>query len=260
MKKAPETSSILLKSLPLFVFIAILAAWEFLAGFGRISPLFFPAPSKIFLHFLHMLSDGTLAAHLGATLSRVFVGLALGTLPALLIGLAMGWSRKVRAFADPFVAATHPIPKIAVLPLIMIVFGIGEASKVVVIAVAAFFPMLINTMAGVRQISPIHFEVARCYGAGLYKLFTRIVLPGSFPMIVTGLRLALNMAFLLAVAAELLTAKEGLGAMIWLAWQTLRTEDLYVSLAMTSALGVCFNFSLQRLARFLIPWQEERAA
>jgi NitT/TauT family transport system permease protein len=137
----------------------------------------------------------------------------------------------------------------------MIVFGIGETSKVVVVAVASFFPMLINTMAGVRQIHPIHFEVAKNYGASLRKIFTRIVVPGSLPLILTGMRLALNIALLLTIAVELVAAQKGLGSMIWFAWETMRTEELYVSLIVTAILGISFNFLLQTITKYLIPWR-----
>jgi NitT/TauT family transport system permease protein len=244
--------------LPAAVVAVILAIWEWRGRAGGLSALFFPPPSTIILTLGRLLTSGELATHLSATLSRLFVGFALGGLPALILGLVMGWSRRLRLVLDPFIAAAHPIPKIAVLPLIMIIFGIGESSKIVVVAVAVFFPMLINTMAGVRQISPIYFEVAENYGAGLFKVFTRVVVPGGLPLVLTGARLALNTALVLTIAVELVAAQEGLGEMIWFAWQTLRTEELYASLIVISALGISFNLILQRLTARLVPWQVER--
>lgn len=246
--------------LPALAVIVALTTWEWQVRTGRLSPLFFPAPSAIALTLVQLLISGELATHVGATLSRVFLGFALGGVPGLILGLTMGWSRRLRVVVDPFIAAAHPVPKIAILPLIMIVFGIGETSKVVVVAVASFFPLLINTMAGVRQISPIYFEVAENYGASLIKVFTRVVVPGSLPLVLTGARLALNTALLLTIAVELVVAKEGLGEMIWFAWQTLRIEKLYASLIVTAALGIGFNLTLQRLALHLVPWHEERIA
>jgi len=241
----------------LIVFITIIA-WELGVHIGVLSSLFFPPPSVTLMTFIKLVINGKLATHAGATLLRVFVGLGLGVVPGLILGLAMGWSRRLYVLIDPFIAATHPIPKIAILPLIMIIFGIGESSKFVVVAVSTFFPMLINTIAGVRQISPIHFEVAKNYGANLFKIFTRVIVPGSLPLVMAGLRLALNMALLITIAVELVSAQEGLGAMIWFAWQTLRTEELYASLGVTSALGLIFNFLLRHLAITLAPWQTEQ--
>lgn len=243
---------------PASVFVAALLCWEIAARKGWVSALFFPPPSKVLLIFFQSIMDGTLLRHLASTLLRVFLGLVLGGAPGLLLGLAMGWSHRLRRLIDPFVAATHPVPKIAVLPLIMVLFGIGELSKVIVVSLGAFFPMLISTMSGVQQISPVYFEVAKSCGAKSRHVFSRVVLPGSLPAVMSGMRLALNTAFLIAIATELVAAKEGLGAMVWFAWQTLRTEELYVSLSVTAALGIGFNFLLQRLAGRLIPWQEER--
>jgi NitT/TauT family transport system permease protein len=242
------------------VVVVALAVWELQVHTGRLSALFFPAPSAIALTLVRLLGSGELAAHLGATLSRLLLGFALGGLPGLILGLAMGWSRRLRVLIDPFIAAAHPIPKISVLPLIMIIFGIGEASKIVTVAVAVFFPILINTMAGVRHIAPLYFEVAQNYGASLLKVFTRVVMPGSLPLVLTGVRLALNVALLVNIAVELVAAQEGLGEMIWFAWETLRTEELYASLIVIAALGTGLNFLLQRLTARLVPWQVEREA
>jgi ABC-type nitrate/sulfonate/bicarbonate transport system permease component len=243
--------------LPAVIVAVALTVWEWQVRSGGLSALFFPAPSTIGRTLIRLLTNGELAVNVGATLSRLLLGFALGGLPALILGMAMGWSRRLRAVVDPLIAAAHPVPKIAVLPLIMIIFGIGESSKVVVVAVAAFFPMLINTMAGVRQISPIYFEVAENYGASLFKVFTRVVVPGSLPLVLTGARLALNVALLITIAVELVAAQQGLGEMIWFAWETLRTEELYASLVVTAILGISFNLILQRLTARLVPWQVE---
>ena len=235
-----------------------LILWEGFARIGMISSLFFPPPTVIFLTFIRMIADGKLLSNMVVTLWRVCLGFILGGFPGLILGLAMGWSRRARMVFDPFIAAAHPVPKIAILPLIMILFGIGESSKVVVVAVSTFFPMLINTVAGVTQISPIHYEVAKNYGANLTKIFTRVIVPGSLPLILAGARLSLNIALLISIAVELVAAQKGLGALIWLAWQTLRTEELYVSLAVTATLGIIFNLLLQRISLHLVPWQTEQ--
>jgi NitT/TauT family transport system permease protein len=244
--------------LPAAIVTVALAGWEWRVRTGGLSALFFPAPSTIALTLARLVTSGELATHLSATLSRLLLGFVLGGLPGLILGLVMGWSRRLRLVLDPFIAAAHPIPKIAVLPLIMIIFGIGESSKIVVVAVAVFFPMLINTMAGVRQISPIYFEVAENYGGSLLKVFIRVVGPGSLPLVLNGVRLALNTALVLTIAVELVAAQEGLGEMIWFAWETLRTEELYATLIVIAALGISLNFLLQRLTAHLVPWQVER--
>jgi ABC-type nitrate/sulfonate/bicarbonate transport system permease component len=245
----------LISALIVFVFLAV---WEWLARSGYISVLFFPPPTKILRSFFELLANGKLVVHLKASLYRLSLGFVLGGLPGLILGLFMGWSPRTRGVVDPIIAALHPIPKIAIFPLILVVFGIGEASKIVAIAVAAFFPMLINSMAGVRQINPVYFEVTRNYGASVWKTFTRVVIPGSLPMVLTGIRLAFNIALVIAIAVELLAAKEGLGVMIWFSWQTLRIEELYASLITTALLGISANFAIQRLSMRLAPWYDDQ--
>ena len=244
--------------LPIAVVVAGLAIWEGLVSAGSLSALFFPAPSTIALTLVRLFVRGDLAIQLGATLARLFLGFVLGGAPGLVLGLVMGWSPRLRAIVDPFVAATYPIPKIAILPLIMIIFGVGEPSMIVVIAASTFFPLLINTMAGVRQINPIYIEMAENYGARGIQLFTRVILPGSLPSILSGIRIAMNTALLITIAVEIVAAQQGLGAMIWLAWETLHTEEIYASLVLIIVLGIGFNALLQGLTTRLLPWQVER--
>ena len=170
----------------LLVLAVFLILWEILSDFKLISTLFFPSPSTIMITFWEMLVGGKIISNLAISLGRVVVGVVAGLVPGVILGLAMGWSKRVRNIFDPFIAATNPIPKLAIFPLIMIIFGIGEASKIVAIAITTFFPMLINSMAGVRQLNPVFFEVAQNYGANRWKTFTRVVLPGSLPMILAG--------------------------------------------------------------------------
>jgi NitT/TauT family transport system permease protein len=236
------------------IFIVILVIWEALAQSGIISVLFFPAPSTILRTLFLSITEGSLSSHFFATVSRVLLGFATGGLTGLLLGIVLGRSQRLRSIIDPFVAAFHPIPKIAILPLFMIIFGIGETSKVVVIAFTAFFPMVINTLAGVRQINPLYFDVAKNYGASRVQVFKRVIIPGSMPMILAGMRLALNTSLIVAIAIELVTAQRGLGALIWQGWETLRTEVLYVSLAVTSVLGIGMNLIIQYATKLLVPW------
>lgn len=241
--------------IPAVIALAGLLAWEWGAQVGRISPLFFPAPSVIGRTIYAQTVDGTLPQHLLATLMRVGLGLLFGGSAGILLGLAIGASHRLRIIIEPFIAATHPIPKIAILPLILILMGIGESTKVFVAAMGAFFPLVINTAAGVRQIEKIYFEVARNYGASRWKVLLRVILPGSLPAIMTGLLLAINVTLLLTIAVEMVSAREGLGTAIWMAWQTMRSENLWASLVIITLLGIGFNLLLRLLTRLFIPWQ-----
>lgn len=234
--------------------VIFLVVWELLAAFKLISSLFFPAPTVILQTFWKMLVSGKIILNLAATLGRVGLGVVVGVIPGVILGLAMGWSKRVREAMDPIIAALNPIPKLAIFPLIMIIFGIGEASKIVAIAISTFFPMLINSMAGVRQLNPVYFEVAQNYGATRWKTFTRVVLPGSLPMILAGFRIAFSLALVITIAVELLTANSGLGVLIWFSWETLQTENLYATLLVIAVIGYLINYLVVKLSYYLTPW------
>jgi len=240
--------------MPLAVTALLLGAWEVLARGGFVSPIVAPAPSRILAALANELKTGELQTHLAATAMRLSVGLIIGGTAGILAGIAMGLSWRLRRFADPFVAAAHPLPKIAILPIVMVFLGVGELSKVAVVALGVFFPMLINTMTGVRQISPSYFDVAKSYGATRWKLFTRVVIPASMPMILSGLRIGLNISLVVTISIEIVAASQGLGALIWLSWEVLRIEVLYAALFVTAALGICFNIVMQFLLGRLVPW------
>lgn len=243
--------------LPATVVVGLLTTWELMARGGMLSPVLFSSPTEVLTTLWETLRTGEMVRHVAATLLRMVPGLLLGAIPGLILGLAMGWSSSLRRAMDPLLMAVHPIPKIAILPLLMIFLGIGEASRIAVASVAAFFPLLINTMAGVRQIDPILFEVAQNYGAGRLQLFWRVVLPGSLPMALSGLRLAANVTLLVTIAAEIVMSDTGLGSLVWLAWETLRVELLYATLIVVSLLGISISTSLHRLHRAVVPWQAE---
>jgi NitT/TauT family transport system permease protein len=237
------------------VVVGWLLTWEAMARAGLLPAVLFSSPTVVAATLFRALWSGDMFAHATATLARTASGLLLGAIPGLLLGLAMGSSRRLRQALDSLLMMIHPIPKIAILPLLMIFLGIGEASRIAVASVAAFFPLLINTMAGVRQINPLYFDVAKNYGAGRAKLFTRVLLPGSLPMVLSGLRLAANVTLLVTISAEIVMANEGLGSLVWLAWETLRVELLYASLIVVSLLGIGISTGLQSLQRRLAPWE-----
>jgi NitT/TauT family transport system permease protein len=243
---------------PAAVALGGLALWELLVRTGAVGPLWFPPPTRIVARLGELSASGELARHLGATLGRLLPGVVLGGVPGLLLGLSMGMSTRLRTVVDPFVAALHPVPKLAILPLVMVLVGIGETSKVLLVAIAAFFPMVINAMAGVRQISPLYFEVAENYGARRPQVLRRVVLPATLPLALSGLRLALNSGFGATIGSEIVTARDGLGAMMWLAWEVLRVPDIYAALVVICIIGVGFNKLVLLLLSRLAPWQPER--
>ena len=178
-----------------------------------------------------------------------------GGAAGLLLGIALGLSPRLRRILDPLVSGLYALPKLALFPLFLILFGLGESSRIVLVALAAFFPLLINSMAGVRQINPDYFEIARSYGTSPFLLLRRVVFPGSLPSVLSGVRLAVGSALMLTIAVELINAQTGLGALIWKSWQTLQTEILYVALLTAALLGIGSHLLLEFLSRHLTPWQ-----
>jgi len=240
---------------PLLAF-ALLGLWELAARRSWIPTLFYPAPTVILGTVGKLVRSGELPLHLAATLGRMALAFAWGGGFGLVLGLALGWWPSLRAVVDPFISALHPVPRMALLPLVLLLFGIGFFSKTLVVAIATFFPMVINAMAGVRQLDPNYFDVARLYRLSRWRVFWRVVVPGSLPMILTGARLALIRALGATIGLELITAQRGLGSLLYFAWQTYRTEALFATVFVIAALGYGFRVALDALARRLAPWQE----
>lgn len=240
--------------LPFITFIAILVAWELGSYYGIISTIFFPPPSKIWAGFIKLSLNGDLFSAMTTTLLRFLIGLISGALLGATLGLAMGWYSGLNAFFSPYIAALYPIPKIAIFPLLMVVFGIGEGSKFVAIFLGAFFPMLISTLSGVQQINKIYFDVGKNYGIDGKKVFSHILIPGSLPSIMAGLRLAANVGFIVTISVEIISARNGLGVLLWFSWQTLRVSELYAVLVMIAITGIVLSYAIDQMTERLIPW------
>ena len=242
----------------LLILLLLLLLWEWAIDARVLHPALFSPPRVVAQNIAESFVNGSLAVNVGVTLLRVFVGLGIGGGLGILMGLLMGWSRAIREHTDPWIAAIHAIPKVALLPLLIFFLGIGEEPKIALAALVAFFPMLINTMAGVGQINPIHVQVAQNYGARLPQLFARVIFPGSLPMILSGLRIAFNATLLVVIAAEMVSGAKGLGVLIWQSWETLQVENLWSSLVLSALIGIVFNLCLLGMTRWLTPWQAQQ--
>ncbi|ODU07023.1 MAG: taurine ABC transporter permease [Pseudonocardia sp. SCN 72-86] len=238
--------------------IGLLVIWEIASRTGVLDMRFFPPPTLIVSTLVDTISSGELVRNTLVSLRRLVIGFVVGGVPALLLGLTMGLYRPVRLAAEPVIAALYPIPKTAIFPLLLLIFGLGEGSKVAVVAVGVFFPIVINTAAGVLGIERIHHDVASNFHASAFQRFRRIALPGALPLILAGVRLAVGMALMLIVLAEMLGGRDGLGFMIWNAWQTFAVERMYVALVVVSALGVVFTLLLKEFERIVVPWRTSR--
>jgi NitT/TauT family transport system permease protein len=235
--------------------LALLALWELVVRVHLLDARFFPAPSSIVSDFVDFLTSGELVSNTLTTLGRVLIGFAIGAIPGVALGLLVGINPLVRAVLDPIVAMLYPIPKIAILPLILLIFGIGESSKYAIVAIGVFFIMLINTAAGVRQIESIYLDVARSFRISRRSFYLRVLLPGAMTNVFAGIKLSIGIAIVLAVAAEFTAAKSGLGFQIWNAWQTLQVERMYVALVMVSLLGYALTLAGNALEKLLVPWR-----
>jgi len=238
--------------------VALIAAWEIAARLGWIDTRFFPAPSAIAVRFWLLTRSGELPSNVWVSLERLFWGILLGGLPALLLGIVMGLYRPIRAAIDPLIAATYPVPKSAILPLILLIFGLGEASKIVMVALGMFYPVIINSMSGVMQIPSIYLDVGKNFGAGRWQMLRTIALPGALPSIMAGVKLGVGMGLILIAIAEMVGAQSGLGFMIWNAWQILIVETMYVGLLVIAVLGFVFSLILNEIERWLLPWKSDR--
>lgn len=239
--------------------ILLLVLWEAAGRIGLLDQRFFPAPSAIASTFFDLMRSGELVGETWTSMGRIVIGFAIGAVPALVIGILMGLSRIVRAALKPMVGALYPIPKTAIFPLLLLVFGIGEPSKYAFVAIGVFFIVLINTMAGVLSIEPIYFDVGRNFGASRVQTFLTVALPGALPLIFAGLRLAWGNALLLIVVAEILGARSGIGYFINRAYQTFQVENMYAGLLVISFVGYASFLVIDELQRWLVPWRGVRS-
>jgi NitT/TauT family transport system permease protein len=233
----------------------LLVAWQAAAALGWLDTLFFPAPSTIAAATVRMARTGELWGHLAATLSRMAGGLVIGSALGVPFGILLATVGRVRRAAEPFVSALNSMPKLTLLPMLMLFFGIGEAPRMMLIAAGCFLTMTIQSMDAVGGIHRAFVELAVNYGANRAALWRKVYVPSALPQVFTGLRLALGRALTLAVSVELVSSGKGLGSLIWSAWQTFSIDKLYVGVALAAALGMTLHLGLKRLETYLVPWR-----
>lgn len=235
--------------------IVVLLIWESFARTGILDVRFFPAPSAIFYHLIFVSPEEGIIDDILASLNRLLWGYLAGCVLGIIFGVGMGLSNTMRAMIQPLVSLTYPIPKIALLPLIMLVFGIGDLAKIVMVAVGCFFLVLINTLHGVDSIEKIYHDVAAVYKIKRHNFIMKIILPGSLPAIFAGLKLAVGYSLVLVVAAEFSGADKGIGFLIWQSWETFSIKSMYAAIFVIGAMGFIFTYALQALERRLILWR-----
>ena len=235
--------------------IVLLVLWEVAARSGAIDERLFTPPSRIVARGWEMVASGELWEHIAATLRRLLLGLVIGAVLGVFAGLLMGVWRPVRAALGPTFTALYALPKIAILPLLLLVFGLTETPKIISVAISVFFVVQINTLAGIVQIDSRILEAARAYRASGWKLFRYVLLPGALPNIITGLRVSAGMAVIVITAVEFVASNDGLGYLIWNSWQLFQPEKMYVGLIAVSIIGAVITGLVILLEKALLPWQ-----
>jgi NitT/TauT family transport system permease protein len=244
------------------VFIAspviLLIIWQILAKAGVLDPRFFPAPSDILSSLWTGFAHGSLLHDTALTTGRLLMGLLIGGVGGLAVGIAMGLSRGVRTALRPLISMTFPIPKIAILPLFLIMFGLGETANWAIVSVGVFYPVALNSFAGIGEIDVVHQETATVYRVSVWRRIFTVALPGALPLILTGFELGIGIGFLLIVAAEFMGSTAGLGYAIWQDWQIFDVPSMYAALAVTAIYGLVIQLLMSLLRRVLVPWRAQQ--
>jgi ABC-type nitrate/sulfonate/bicarbonate transport system permease component len=240
--------------LRLYPLALLLLVWEIVARMGWVDPLFLPTFSSVLKSIVdnadELLKDSAIS------LSRAFIGLAIGSVAGILAGMLMSRWRAVEQFLDPLMAVIFPTPKLALFPLFMVWLGLGEASKIALVATTTFFPLAINTFAGMKGVDRFLVWNARSKGANAFQVLLRVMLPASVPFIFAGFRMATSLAFLLVVAAEMLSANNGLGNRILYAQRTFENETMYAAILIIATLGFVLDRVIGFIGRRLLAWQD----
>lgn len=250
-------------SLSMLSVAVLLLVWWGVTALGLVAPLFLPPPQQVLKKLLLIASpqgfmDATLWQHLGASLARMLVALFFAALIGIPVGIAMGLSPAIRGLLDPLIELYRPVPPLAYLPLMVIWFGIGETSKILLIYLAIFAPVTLSTLAGVKNAQQVRIRAAQSLGASRWQLLRFVILPGALPEILTGLRIGLGVGWSTLVAAELIAATRGLGFMVQSAGEFLATDVVLAGIAVIALIAFSLELGLRALQRRVTPWNGEQ--
>lgn len=240
---------------PSIVIVSFFALWEAAPRAGLVDVVFLPPFTTVVEAFLELVANGQLAEHLSASLSRALTGFVIAVLVAVPLGVAIGWYRPVADFLNPILEMFRNTAALALLPVFILILGIGETSKVALVIYASTFPILLNTISGVRTVDPLLVKSARSLGLPAYRLFQKVILPAAVPTIFTGIRMAAASSILVLVAAEMVGAKAGLGYLITASQLNFQIPDMYAGIVAISIVGLVFNGILVAVERRLSRWR-----
>lgn len=241
------------------VILIFLIAWELIGGLALVNPLFTSSPSRVLKAGLLLIKDGTLFTHLAVSGSEFLLGYGAAIVIGFPVGILLGWFKLVSAAFGPFIAAMQATPRIALMPLFIIWFGLGITSKIVVVMLSAIFPLIVNLQVAMSTVDADLVRVARSYGATRWQVFRSVALPTSVPFLITGLRLAAGRGLLGVIVAEVFGGSQGIGYLIQYAGATFQTDKVFAGVLVVAATGISLDFTLERLGRHYDRWRGESA-
>lgn len=245
-------------ALSLAPWVLIVIIWYGIRFSGLVNPALVPSPHAVFAKFLSLL-QGRLPADMLMSTQRVLLGVCLGVLAAVPVGFCLGWYKVLRSFTNPVINFFRALPPIALIPLVIVYFGIGEVAKTVILVYASFFAGVIVMYEGIAQVNPIFIKVSRTLGASDLEIFRKVVVPLTVPHILTAVRVALGVAWATLVAAELIAAQQGLGSMIQDASAFFQLDIIYVGIICIGFIALLMDTLLRMATTRLVSWQERIA-
>jgi NitT/TauT family transport system permease protein len=241
------------------VIVTFLLIWEAIGSFELVNPLFTSAPSRVVKAGILLVKDGTLITHLTVSAKEFILGYGVAIILGVPIGIALGWFKSFSAAFGPMISAFYATPRVALMPLFIIWFGLGLTSKIIVVLLSAIFPLIVNLQTGMTTIDPDLIKVAKSYGATRWQIFRSIALPASLPFMITGLRLAAGRGLLGVIVAEVFGGSQGIGYLIQYAGATFQTDKVFVGVAVVATAGIILDRGLHRAGRYFDRWRGETA-
>ncbi|MGV9677880.1 ABC transporter permease [Nocardia sp. NPDC003482] len=242
---------------PTVAIALFLALWEIAPRVGLVDEVFLPPFSTVFQAGVELIRNGQMWEHVSTSLTRSLVGFVIALVAAVPVGVAIAWYRPVAEFLSPILELFRNTAALALLPVFILILGIGETSKISLVVYASFFPILLNTITGVRTVDPLLIKSATSLGFSPVRLFQKVVLPAAVPSIFTGLRMAASASILVLIAAEMVGARAGLGYLITAAQQNFAIPDMYAGIVAISLVGLVFNGVLVTAERRLSRWRAQ---
>lgn len=255
MKENKVKNRILNKIKETYSLFVILIMWEIFSIAGYLNTAIIPPPSKIILTLANLLQTGAYVFNFLVSSIRLFSGLFIAVLIGFPLGLLIGYFDKVRSFFEPLISVLYPIPKIIILPILILFFGIGEIPKMALIAIGCIFPIVINTFHSVRNIDQTLVDTAKCFGASQLQILKKVVLPASLPYFFAGLKLAIGIGLVLLFFAETVGTTSGLGYFVMISWSNYNIPEMYATIFLFSLLGYILFSALELCEKHVLKWR-----